>query len=196
MEIKNPETRPSQSDLVSTNINIINGEEEISSSSSSRCYTCTFCKRGFSNAQALGGHMNVHRRDRAARLQAESIQEETLVSTQATLDLNSVDHDQPQAQSSFDDDVAEGSAPKRPWFLTQATNNHKYPGKKDDDNDVISKKQLLQLSLSSSTSTDPHHSSNKLISSSPTEVDLELRLGMDTEKTSRDRVIRDDTRKT
>ncbi|KAL3839489.1 hypothetical protein ACJIZ3_024080 [Penstemon smallii] len=30
-----------------------------------RCYRCAFCKRGFSNAQALGGHMNIHRKDRA-----------------------------------------------------------------------------------------------------------------------------------
>ncbi|XP_073152010.1 uncharacterized protein [Henckelia pumila] len=30
-----------------------------------KAYKCTFCKRGFSNAQALGGHMNVHRKDRA-----------------------------------------------------------------------------------------------------------------------------------
>ncbi|XP_072959139.1 transcriptional regulator TAC1-like [Typha angustifolia] len=28
-------------------------------------YECVFCKRGFSNAQALGGHMNIHRKDRA-----------------------------------------------------------------------------------------------------------------------------------
>ncbi|OWM64130.1 hypothetical protein CDL15_Pgr018701 [Punica granatum] len=32
-----------------------------------RCYTCTFCKREFRSAQALGGHMNVHRRDRATK---------------------------------------------------------------------------------------------------------------------------------
>ncbi|KAF8695526.1 hypothetical protein HU200_037370 [Digitaria exilis] len=30
-----------------------------------RSYTCTFCQREFRSAQALGGHMNVHRRDRA-----------------------------------------------------------------------------------------------------------------------------------
>ncbi|KAG6636173.1 hypothetical protein CIPAW_11G092500 [Carya illinoinensis] len=29
-----------------------------------RSYTCTFCRREFRSAQALGGHMNVHRRDR------------------------------------------------------------------------------------------------------------------------------------
>ncbi|KAG0474615.1 hypothetical protein HPP92_014301 [Vanilla planifolia] len=35
------------------------------SSSGGRFYDCIFCKRGFSTAQALGGHMNIHRRDRA-----------------------------------------------------------------------------------------------------------------------------------
>lgn len=32
---------------------------------SRRSYECTYCKRGFTNAQALGGHMNIHRKDRA-----------------------------------------------------------------------------------------------------------------------------------
>nr|BAJ34218.1 unnamed protein product [Eutrema halophilum] len=31
-----------------------------------RSYTCNFCRREFRSAQALGGHMNVHRRDRAS----------------------------------------------------------------------------------------------------------------------------------
>lgn len=30
-----------------------------------RSYSCSFCKRQFRTAQALGGHMNVHRRERA-----------------------------------------------------------------------------------------------------------------------------------
>ncbi|KAF3322152.1 transcriptional regulator SUPERMAN-like protein [Carex littledalei] len=30
-----------------------------------RSYGCSFCKREFRSAQALGGHMNVHRRERA-----------------------------------------------------------------------------------------------------------------------------------
>lgn len=29
-----------------------------------RSYDCTFCKRGFTNARALGGHMNIHRKER------------------------------------------------------------------------------------------------------------------------------------
>nr|XP_016452273.1 PREDICTED: uncharacterized protein LOC107776849 [Nicotiana tabacum] len=35
-----------------------------------RAYTCTFCRREFRSAQALGGQMNVHRRDRARLHQA------------------------------------------------------------------------------------------------------------------------------
>ncbi|GLT78697.1 hypothetical protein SLA2020_502250 [Shorea laevis] len=35
-----------------------------------RSYECTFCKRGFTNAQALGGHMNIHRKDRAKAKQS------------------------------------------------------------------------------------------------------------------------------
>ncbi|KAA3481869.1 putative transcriptional regulator RABBIT EARS [Gossypium australe] len=30
-----------------------------------RSYSCSFCNREFKSAQALGGHMNVHRKDRA-----------------------------------------------------------------------------------------------------------------------------------
>lgn len=39
-----------------------------------RSYECSFCKRGFTNAQALGGHMNIHRKDRvkAPKQQAAS----------------------------------------------------------------------------------------------------------------------------
>ncbi|KAI0519133.1 hypothetical protein KFK09_006573 [Dendrobium nobile] len=36
-----------------------------------RSYSCSFCWREFRSAQALGGHMNVHRRDRA-RLKLEA----------------------------------------------------------------------------------------------------------------------------
>ncbi|KAJ8747345.1 hypothetical protein K2173_012925 [Erythroxylum novogranatense] len=39
-----------------------------------RCYPCTFCQREFKSAQALGGHMNIHRRDRARLKQSVSPQ--------------------------------------------------------------------------------------------------------------------------
>ncbi|GMH20878.1 hypothetical protein Nepgr_022720 [Nepenthes gracilis] len=31
-----------------------------------RFYDCVFCRRGFTSAQALGGHMNIHRKDRTS----------------------------------------------------------------------------------------------------------------------------------
>ncbi|KAI4311312.1 hypothetical protein MLD38_036218 [Melastoma candidum] len=39
-------------------------QEEEEEHGAKRSYGCMFCKRGFTNAQALGGHMNIHRKDR------------------------------------------------------------------------------------------------------------------------------------
>ncbi|KAE8699525.1 putative lyase [Hibiscus syriacus] len=38
-----------------------------------RSYECVFCKRGFTTAQALGGHMNIHRNDRAKSSRPSSV---------------------------------------------------------------------------------------------------------------------------
>lgn len=38
-----------------------------------RSYACTFCRKEFRSAQALGGHMNIHRRDRARLRQGIAI---------------------------------------------------------------------------------------------------------------------------
>ncbi|KAK9057784.1 hypothetical protein SSX86_022623 [Deinandra increscens subsp. villosa] len=177
MEIKDPKSTGPSQDLVF--------EEE------SRSYTCSFCKKVFSNAQALGGHMNVHRRDRA-RLQ-ESIQE-TLITTQTTKALNFDSIDQPDQEQSSDDDGEEG-VPKRPLKLNEA-DSHEHRRKKNQA--VNLKKPILQLSLCMEPSATSDHDSsirsNKFssLSSSPaTEVDLELRLGMDSDTTSRDRVSRE-----
>ncbi|KAJ6405730.1 hypothetical protein OIU84_013651 [Salix udensis] len=51
---------------------ILEGEHSTGISWPQRNYTCSFCKREFSSAQALGGHMNVHRRDRARLKQLPS----------------------------------------------------------------------------------------------------------------------------
>uniref|UniRef100_A0A7N1A547 C2H2-type domain-containing protein n=1 Tax=Kalanchoe fedtschenkoi TaxID=63787 RepID=A0A7N1A547_KALFE len=40
-------------------------KEEGAAETGRRSFGCTYCKRGFTNAQALGGHMNIHRKDRA-----------------------------------------------------------------------------------------------------------------------------------
>ncbi|XP_022766199.1 zinc finger protein 10-like [Durio zibethinus] len=43
-----------------------------------RSYSCSFCSREFRSAQALGGHMNVHRRDRARLKQSPTPHDEIL----------------------------------------------------------------------------------------------------------------------
>ncbi|KAK8359696.1 hypothetical protein V6Z12_A04G113100 [Gossypium hirsutum] len=43
-----------------------------------RSYSCSFCGREFTSAQALGGHMNVHRRDRARLKQSPTSHDEIL----------------------------------------------------------------------------------------------------------------------
>ncbi|VVA96970.1 unnamed protein product [Arabis nemorensis] len=57
--IKNPKNPDDYSDRISKT------SHQNIDTSLSRSYICSFCIRGFSNAQALGGHMNIHRRDRA-----------------------------------------------------------------------------------------------------------------------------------
>ncbi|GLJ41701.1 hypothetical protein SUGI_0863080 [Cryptomeria japonica] len=36
-------------------------------------YKCTYCKGGLSRAQALGGHMNIHRRQRTLQSRSSSV---------------------------------------------------------------------------------------------------------------------------
>lgn len=62
-----------------------------------RSYTCTFCRREFRSAQALGGHMNVHRRDRARLRQCASPPDHQ-VQPQPTSPHDHHEHLQPRMQ--------------------------------------------------------------------------------------------------
>ncbi|KAJ7980809.1 transcriptional regulator TAC1-like [Quillaja saponaria] len=53
--------------------------------SSVRSYECTFCERGFSNAQALGGHMNIHRKDKAKLKQSTKVMYSSNIPTHNSL---------------------------------------------------------------------------------------------------------------
>nr|GMD26920.1 transcriptional regulator SUPERMAN-like [Ipomoea batatas] len=44
---------------------IQNGKLKDPTNKRGRSYDCVFCKRGFNTAQALGGHMNIHRKNKA-----------------------------------------------------------------------------------------------------------------------------------
>uniref|UniRef100_A0ACD5U9C0 Uncharacterized protein n=1 Tax=Avena sativa TaxID=4498 RepID=A0ACD5U9C0_AVESA len=63
-----------------------------------RSYTCTFCHREFRSAQALGGHMNVHRRDRARLRQCASPPDHRVQPQPTSSSHDHHDHLQPDLQ--------------------------------------------------------------------------------------------------
>lgn len=141
-------------------------------SSQVRSYTCCFCKRGFSNAQALGGHMNIHRRDRA-RLKLAA--DENSLPLEIT--MNPSDHE-PQAlreKFSFHD---EKSSTKKPLSLSI----------EDDDSSRAVAEEVHQLPLFVETAGGRNEDQKGMQfshASQPTaEVDLELRLGPEPQETS------------
>ncbi|GAV76550.1 hypothetical protein CFOL_v3_20023, partial [Cephalotus follicularis] len=116
-----------------------------------RSYTCSFCKRGFSNAQALGGHMNIHRKDRARLNQAN---DENLLSldTSCTTCFSREDDATPNIEE----------LQQLPLFAeTPSPSDDKKAASLSDESMVEKNKQFSQGS------------------SSQIQLDLELRLGPD-----------------
>ncbi|GAB2282281.1 hypothetical protein Dimus_016831 [Dionaea muscipula] len=74
----------------------INGYEIISTTTTTavRSYGCLFCQQGFTSAQALGGHMNIHRKDKA------SMSMNSKRFNRKLGDHHAADHDQPKLASS------------------------------------------------------------------------------------------------
>ncbi|CAK9185353.1 unnamed protein product [Ilex paraguariensis] len=148
-----------------------------------KAYTCTFCKRGFSNAQALGGHMNIHRKDRAKLKESSS---ENLLSENITKKKNTSD----SPPVSADENSLQPESGEDKSFTPRRSLNS---DKEDDDvvdrakHDTGAPVQLPLFAETPWTTNDPEASSSVggnvqkstqlSHSSSPTELDLELRLG-------------------
>ncbi|WOG89142.1 hypothetical protein DCAR_0208378 [Daucus carota subsp. sativus] len=159
-----------------------------------RTYECNFCKRGFSNAQALGGHMNIHRKDKAKLKQTSPIPEsrsqqfleipKTALSPATNLVINPTRSTFPERRdavaanwtwnySSENRDTAsimrsdQGyvGEPKQLPLFNEATTLRVV----DDHQD---QKQSYDKELSSSSSHGDHDEDHD-------ELDLELRLGQD-----------------
>ncbi|XP_015055467.1 uncharacterized protein LOC107002056 [Solanum pennellii] len=103
-------------------------------------YRCSFCKRGFSNAQALGGHMNIHRRDRA-RLREFSSDQNLL-----SLDINNSVYSPPPRPPPGNDDLLQrdnegiiSSPSKRPCVMVSCDHNppHRHPPHRHPPHDVL-----------------------------------------------------------
>lgn len=109
-----------------------------------RSYECSYCKRGFTNAQALGGHMNIHRKDKAkAKAKPKNYPTPTFSSYSSVSYKNDHSNDQALAYS-----PALKLAPQRNY---QAHNyNYNYPSANNNPR-----------SLSTSSSNPPVYFGNE-----------------------------------
>ncbi|XP_010486493.1 PREDICTED: transcriptional regulator TAC1-like [Camelina sativa] len=158
--IKNPKALDDCTDSISRNSH----QSVDDSLNQSRSYICSFCIRGFSNAQALGGHMNIHRRDRAKLRQKlmednkDDVVAESDSSEVVSLDLNERQQEEALTCDDQDQDVDRDISPNRKlgfWVQESkfGTNDH---GK------------VMEVSKDGSSSS--HHREIE-------GLDLELRLG-------------------
>ncbi|MCD9559133.1 hypothetical protein HAX54_016944 [Datura stramonium] len=104
-----------------------------------RSYECNFCKRGFTNAQALGGHMNIHRKDKLKAKQESSSRKLTAQEANYAFDNSSyqyVDHDdlRPRHDNYYD---ANNLSLRIGPTLIDGDDDEEGGGKKDvDENEV------------------------------------------------------------
>ncbi|KAL8515700.1 hypothetical protein ACS0TY_014398 [Phlomoides rotata] len=137
-----------------------------------RSYECTFCKRGFTNAQALGGHMNIHRKDKA-KAKAKNQDEASKKS------MNSRYFTSHEQQSGYYRGV--GGQVNYQVYLPSSnpnvqTGNYLPIWKQEPDfdqgHDHVDANLSLKIGISSPNAQD-------IVKENENEVDLELRLGHD-----------------
>lgn len=136
----------------------LNDEPELQDA---RSYECTYCKHGFTNAQALGGHMNVHRKEKAkTRVDATNNTSGVRVHDPYSITSSIYDHKQEMKTREF----VLGSSPHVMY--------HNITLSKDQNpNGLIEgpSREEMRLSLNLSLQFGQSHKED--------EVDLELRLG-------------------
>lgn len=178
---------------------VMTSDDQQGASQAAKSYECTFCKRGFSNAQALGGHMNIHRKDKAKLKQVSS--SNTIETKQhqphRVLDIpkmpssyspmpptvNSSEHSKP---SNHDLERTTIRTSPWPWFLKEGDITVRHI----DPNHVG---QVQQLPLFAQTPSENKDHQNpgiqqvhgeKGLPPSSSELDLELRLGPEPQDSS------------
>jgi hypothetical protein len=169
-------------------------KEDLSSNTATtakRSYECSFCKRGFTNAQALGGHMNIHRKDRANRTRGKNLASSSSVSSKANEEIKNPRYMVPNS-----------SIPTNYYPFLEAQRNHEmyfqppagssprqlYSNYKHGSQDFLGpRSQSLSmneelwgkgLSLQIGSANIQDSGGNRRVSDDD-EVDLELRLGRD-----------------
>ncbi|KAG5240654.1 zinc finger family protein [Salix suchowensis] len=146
-----------------------------------RSYECSFCKRGFTNAQALGGHMNIHRKDRVNRTKGKNLASSS--SNPRYMVPNSSTHTNyypfMEAQRNYEMyfQPPAGSSPRQP-YSNYKHGNHNFLGPRSQSLRVNEELWGKGLSLKTGFSNIQDSEGNRRVSDDD-EVDLELRLGHD-----------------
>ncbi|XP_052176073.1 transcriptional regulator TAC1-like [Diospyros lotus] len=135
-------------------------------------YPCSFCKRGFLTAQALGGHMNVHRKDRA-KLKEEEEEEEaaaaaSLQEYQTPVSAEKINNNDNNNSNDLSDQQ----------FSTER------PCDSSGEDDAVRKLNLFSETPSSSRGKVEAAKPEMRPGSSKEDLDLELRLGFKSRQTS------------
>ncbi|WCJ19666.1 C2H2 and C2HC zinc fingers superfamily protein [Euphorbia peplus] len=160
-----------------------------------RSYSCSFCKREFRSAQALGGHMNVHRRDRARLKQFDHLTPQNLIDSSnnfldtevssTTLDQNNSDLHGSRVSEIRQNSKPESEVIKNPrefdgeFVETDLLMSFNNSACKRAKKTTVSGFSLLikKPCLSERFIYKPEMRSDQAVSSSIEGIDLELRLG-------------------
>ncbi|XAR68918.1 hypothetical protein NMG60_11000332 [Bertholletia excelsa] len=144
-----------------------------------RSFTCTFCKRGFSNAQALGGHMNIHRRDRA-KLKESCGEDQSFVPLKIT-QKNPPDYTENNVlQQEYTEEKS--CTPKKPWTFSRE--DAAASRRRDRAEDLQPLYLFMESSSSSNDLQAKKHGLEEMEKSKHAGLDLELRLGLEHHETS------------
>lgn len=142
----------------------------IDNAGTGRSYECTFCKRGFTNAQALGGHMNIHRKEKAkASKQRDNFHKRSF--------SNPFFSDQESSK------CFQGNYNQQFYFPLPNPSHSSYEGYQSDSNAVVASSKNLGSNLSLdmgswwSSNDELKQDTSTKDEEMEHEVDLELRLG-------------------
>ncbi|KAM7258717.1 hypothetical protein ACFE04_014458 [Oxalis oulophora] len=144
-----------------------------------RCYYCTFCGREFRSAQALGGHMNVHRRDRARLHQTDPNHHGTddQLYQSPSNDQPIISDDVPHQVCNYGPNYA--TKVPTPNFLTPLPKECRY-----EDSSVVSRIQLKQHKISFPSPSQR----------SWTDLDMSKVVGLETQKKQEVKYLANETR--
>ncbi|XP_030973965.1 zinc finger protein 10 [Quercus lobata] len=155
---------------------------------SRRSYECTFCKRGFTNAQALGGHMNIHRKDRAKAKQLTSSSSYSNKSNEDCIPSRYISPVSHEPSEYFKVLEAQRQRNCHIYFQPSSASSPRHPHTNFHQSDFIaSRSQSLSMNqdlfgVNLSLQIGPMHVEDdgmKRAVSEADELDLELRLGHD-----------------